>query len=128
MLYAFRNIVPCLRGHICVLLWSQRRKLRHSKLKRSKSKKYINKPVEEVSRFIQWILKIVMGLGFATTQTLKLVNNILHQKLLWTVLFIILTKSMDSQEASINSAIRLQEGDNQLDLLQFLYEVNKGLV
>ena len=75
---------------------------------------------------LQWILKLVVHLIIATSKTIELANTLMHQKFLWILMFIMISRAMTVQTASINSEVRLQEGGNQLDLIKFLKNDNEN--
>ena len=71
-----------------------RMKWKHSRLYRTKSRRVVNRSAEEQKKSTNWMITLMMGLTYAISQTFKLVNNSLQQRVLWTILFIILSKSM----------------------------------
>ena len=87
----------------------------------------MDRPAEKEENSTNWMIMFMMGLTYAISQTLKVVNNSLQQQVLWTILFIIVSKSMYSQRASFNSAVQLQERNTQLDLaFELLHQFNEN--
>ena len=76
--------------------------------------------------FLQWILKIVVHLIIATSKTIDLANTLMNQKFIWILMFIMVSRAMTVQTASINSEVHVQEGGNKVDLIKFLKNDNEN--
>ena len=66
------------------------------------------------------MLQITVFLIKTTSNALELANTIINQKFIWILFFLLVSKAMLAQSASIESEIRLHQGETQLDLLTFL--------